>query len=243
MNVQALMTARKGSKSVRNKNTLLVDGVPMFLHNINYCLRSEKIDKVFLSTDIENSRELGVTDAVEIIERPIELRGDDASHYETIRHGLLAIEERVEERVDILVVVLGNTVTAFSEDLDRAISILEEQTDHDSVISVSEFNMFNPFRAYCLNVQGRLDTIVPQRLIKEYSRLKNTNDKNAAGDVYFFNGSFWAIRRRTIMENSGLLPFTWLGTKIYPLIQPVCMEIDAYWQLDWLGAAHKVLEQ
>ncbi len=237
------MTARKGSKSVKNKNTLLVDGVPAFLHNLNYCLQSNRISRVFLSTDIENCREMGLTNEVEIIERPIELRGDDASHHETIRHGLLSIEELVNERVDILIVVLGNAVTAFSKDLDRAVEILEDRTEIDSVISVSEFNMFNPFRAYYLDNQGGLDTIVPQRLIKEYSRLENTNDKNAAGNVYFFNGSFWAIRRRAVLENNGLLPFTWLGKKISPLMQPVCMEIDAYWQLDWLRAGHEVETQ
>jgi hypothetical protein len=94
--------------------------------------------------------------------------------------------------------------------------------------------MFNPFRAYEIR-NGCLTTIVPQGLIQEKAKMKNINDKDSAGDIYFFNGSFWICRRETLVKNEGLLPFPWLGTRIRALVQEDVMEIDAEWQLKCLA--------
>ena len=88
--------------------------------------------------------------------------------------------------------------------------------------------MFNPYRAYKKNNSNGLETYVPQ---ENYPDINNLNNKDAFGDAYFFNGSFWVCRREAIMNNNGLKPFTWLGQSIYPVVQDSSiMELDAAWQ-------------
>jgi CMP-N-acetylneuraminic acid synthetase len=232
VNVVALSTARAGSKSVPKKNIEVIDGKCLFVHNLEYAIFSSEIDSVYVTTDMEEASFFSKKLGFEIIDRPDYLCGDDASHYETIVHGVLEIENRAGSKVDIVVVLLGNNNCSFTEDLNKAIRRLKSEKDLDSIISVASYNMFNPFRAYISNKKNKLESFLPQDIIKEKSIMRDINDKNSAGDILFFNGSFWIIRRDVLMKNDGILPFTWLGSNIGYLTQSSeCMEVDAQWQM------------
>jgi CMP-N-acetylneuraminic acid synthetase len=164
-----------------------------------------------------------------IIPRPEDLAGDNSSHHDVMIHGLTEIERMEREDVDILVILLGNSLGAEHDVLDEAVQFLIDNPDYDSIQSVSEFNMFNPFRAFTVD-NDLLKTCMSQNAISSASKISNVNDKNSAGDIYFANGSFFICRRDVLMKKEGLLPFPWLGYKIKPWIQDVTMEIDAYWQ-------------
>ncbi|WP_016953996.1 cytidylyltransferase domain-containing protein [Catenovulum agarivorans] len=234
----AIMTARGGSKSVKNKNTMKFHGKPLYAYNLEAALKCEKIDKVAVTTDIGEILEHDGSQYLPI-PRPNELCGDNASHHETMVHALNFCEKKLSKTFDTVIVLLGNSVGACEKSLAEAIDILEQSEYLDSVISVSEFNMFNPFRAYKISADDRLDTIVPQDFIKSSLLHKNSNDKKSAGDVYFFNGAFWVIRRSALLSNEGLLPFPWLGKNIHAYKQDVFMEVDAPWQIKCVEEAIK----
>lgn len=159
--------------------------------------------------------------------------GDDASHHDTIKHAILCMEKELGEKIDIIVILLGNSIGARTVDLDSAIQMLADCQDLDSVQSVSKYNMYNPFRAFKIE-NDKLITSIPQNQIKENAVTSNINERAAAGDIYFFNGSFFVIRRDVVFKDDGLLPFTWLGKNIAPFIQDAYMEVDADWQLEYL---------
>jgi N-acylneuraminate cytidylyltransferase len=224
----ALQTARAGSKSIINKNISMVAGKPLFRHNLDAALQCKSVDHVFVSTDcsfiMKNSpSEIG------IIERPSHLCLDDSSHHEAMRHGLAEIESQLNKEVDFFILLLGNSIINDHTKIDEAIKILKDNDCYDSVITVSKFNMFNPFRAFNI-VDGELCNFM-----KNYSSVKslNSNDKNAFGDFYYLNGEFQVMRRKSIVSESSP-PFRWMGEKIYPMILENNMEIDAPWQLEYL---------
>lgn len=231
MKIIALQTARKGSKSVRHKNTLPIHGKPLFLHNIVHAQESSYITNVYISTDDETICSYSNDYNFHIIHRPDELAGDLASHHDVILHSLYEIEKKEGELIDILVILLGNSLGAITNDLNDGIKLLIDNPKADSCMSVSEFNMFNPFRAY-KSLNGYLETVVDQSFIIANQKHQNINDKQSAGDIFFFNGSFWICRRQAILDNNGLLPFQWLGKKILHIIQDTTMEIDAKWQVE-----------
>jgi CMP-N,N'-diacetyllegionaminic acid synthase len=243
--VAALQTAKAGSKGVPNKNTMEIDGKPLYLHNVLNALESCYIgDKVYVTTDDESIIKNASKYKYVPILRPNFLCGDSSSHHLTIKHGLLAIEKHyftcnVNNKIDILVILLGNNRSAYTKDIDAGIKKLLENDYLDSCISVSKYNMFNPFRAYKINDDFMLETVVPQEVIKGQGS-GDTNLRNAFGDSYFFNGSFWICRRQTIINNRGLLPFPWLGHYIGFIVQEEgVMEIDAPWQVDVIKEKEK----
>ena len=232
VNVIAIQTARAGSKSVPNKNEMMIDGRPLFLHNLISAIDCNSIQHVYMSTDIPLAQKFAYETGYTIIPRPEYLTGDKASHYETMKHGLEYAEKHRSKQVDILVVLLGNNRCAHTEDLNRAISMLMNDKKLDSVISVGKYNMFNPLRAYRVAQHGNLENF---SRFQEPSVAKTNliNDKDAVGDVYFFNGSFWVMKRKSFFSNNGLQPFTWLGKQIGFIEQDAsCMEIDAEWQVN-----------
>jgi CMP-N-acetylneuraminic acid synthetase len=229
MSIYALQTARAGSKSVKSKNTMLFDDKPLFQHPVEKALESQLIKRVYISTDIYLIKRNSDNLPYKIIPRPEELAGDDSSHHDVMIHGLAEIERMEREDVDILVILLGNSLGAKGAELDKAIQFLIENPEYDSVQSVSEFNMFNPFRAFKVE-NDELTTFLDQKEIERAATMQNVNDKDSAGNIYFANGSFFICRRNVLLSENGGQPFPWLGYKIKPWIQDVTMEIDAYWQ-------------
>ena len=226
MNIYALQTARKGSKSVPNKNILAVNGHQLWTHNARAANNCDLIKKTYISTDIQQIHEIWN----KTIKRPKHLCGDNGSHYETILHGLNYIENDIKDKVDILVILLGNNNGATKKDLKGAINALIKDPKADSIMSIGKYNMFNPYRAYKYK-DGYAQTYVDQKITKKATK-SNHNDKNAYGDTYFFNGSFWICRREAIINNNGLLPFPWIGKNILMWEQDASiMEVDAEWQL------------
>lgn len=238
MQIAALLTARNGSKSVPNKNNYLKDGIPLYQWNVNFAEKSKHIQKVYISTDIPEvfkAKEQELFKA-EIIKRPASLCKDNSSHHETMLHGLEIIEKDMG-KLDYLVVLLGNAPFAYTEDLDAAISLLHNSREKfDSCQSVGVFNQFNPFRSFQkLNSTGELKPIINQSITKFLTNKKNTNDKDAFGDIYFFNGAFWIMKTETLLKANGDSVFPWLGQRILPYVQDSKhQEVDSPWQLQLL---------
>ena len=192
--IVAIQTARKGSESVPLKNELLIDETPLFLYNLKSAKNCSLIDKVFMSTDIEQAEKYSESENFDIIQRPNNLSGSNDSHFDVIDHALGLIEKKLAHEVDIIVILLGNNRCAYPEDLEKGIKLLLTNNDLDSVISVGKYNMFNPLRAYRKTEKKSLTPILGSN--ENYVMTdKDTNDKDILGDIYFFNGSFWIIRK------------------------------------------------
>jgi len=238
LNVVALQTARAGSKSVKDKNLIVYGNHPMFLHNVIQAYHCSVIDRVYISTDIPSilGYNYGHEEKYKVIKRPAILCKDNSSHLDTMIRGVIAIEKDLMEQIDVVVVLLGNTPHASTGDLTRAITQFKDKFDEfDSCMSVGKYNMFNPFRAFHTLSDGSLTPIVNHATADFLANRKNQNDKDCFGDTYFFNGSFWILKRKTLMNHTGRSVFPWLGDKILPYEQPAyCQEIDAEWQLDAL---------
>ena len=143
------------------KNLIKVNGIPLYLRSILAAKNCKFISDVYCSTDdkfiIRNSNKFDY----KIIKRPRKLAGSHSSHLEVMQHAIRFIEFEKNCKIDIVVMLLGNTVGPSSKSLEEAIKILN---DNDCVASVSKFNMFNPLRA--LKVKDKiLKTFIPQEKI------------------------------------------------------------------------------
>ena len=222
--ILCISTARKNSKSIKNKNLIKIKNIPMLYHNIYSALNVKKIDKVVLTTDIKIKKISNKK--FDRIERPRSLSHNKSSHKKTIIHCLKKIEIKSKSKFDYIVLILGNSIGATTMDLNKAINIITKNNKIDSLVSVIELNMFNPCRAMCVKNKKIFFPFFKQK--------KNANDKNAFGNFFFFNGSFMIFKRKCLFQN-GIGPFNWLGKNIIPYVQTkTFMEIDSKWQLDML---------
>jgi CMP-N-acetylneuraminic acid synthetase len=216
-------TSRSGSVGVVGKNTLIVRDRPLFQYGLKACAECSVVDNTLAASDIPEVLEFAA--GIGLTPLPLSSELANGNHYQTIRHAAECALEKCD--VSIFVVVLGNSLGATPSALQSAIVRLLEDQTLDSVSSVSSFPMYNPLRAYV----DRGGLLLPQVPAREISVNGSVNERAAVETSWFFNGSFWVIRKSVLLANAGPPPFPWLGSRISAFQQPVVMELDEPWQI------------
>lgn len=116
MSTVALILAKSQSKRLPNKNTLPVNGVPMFLVNVKKCKKI--FDRVYVSSDSIEILEQAVNEGAIAIKRPIELCGD-TPNIDVYQHAIRYIPE------DIIVAVQANSPTVEANSITQVKRIME----------------------------------------------------------------------------------------------------------------------
>ena len=123
--ILAIIPARSGSKSVKNKNIRLIDGKPMIAYSIEHALKTPEIDRVIVSTDSEEyaniAREYGAD--VPFI-RPAQYATDDALDIDVFRHALWYLKENEGYEPDIVVHLRPTYPIRNIEDISKTIQMM-----------------------------------------------------------------------------------------------------------------------
>jgi CMP-N-acetylneuraminic acid synthetase len=207
----AIITARGGSKSIKNKNVFLVDGKPMVHYPIQAAIDANKIDKIFISTDdddiAEAARELGAI----VIPRPEELGGDSVNHGDVIKHATLWVNERHPD-LENVVLLLGNTVFVDGDIIDRCLQKLDDDKSLDSCMTVWEAQDDHPNRAMEINENGMLEAFGDKNR-------KVSTERQSYKTAYYYDQGVWAYRKYTVNSEDGVNPWWWMGKRSAPIVR------------------------
>lgn len=131
--IYAVITARKGSERLKNKNMLEIGGKPLAVIAVDTALRCGAIDKVIISTDINELIDMySKSDDITVLRRPSELAGPHVSSDMVIRQ---IIESMGMNDSDSIVLLQPTSPLRSSEQVCEAIAI--HTGSSDTVISVS----------------------------------------------------------------------------------------------------------
>ncbi|WP_282786610.1 cytidylyltransferase domain-containing protein [Flavobacterium croceum] len=83
-----IIPARAGSKRLPNKNTLLLQGIPLVAHSILYAKQFSFIDDIFVTTNDSKVKEIALQYNAKVIDRPEELSGDIEPTVSALKHAL-----------------------------------------------------------------------------------------------------------------------------------------------------------
>lgn len=137
-NVVAIIPARSGSKSVKDKNIRIMNGKPMLAYSIEQALHSKKIDRVIVSTDSVLYQSIAKEYGAEApFLRPTKISQDHSLDIEVFQHTLHWLFENENYEADICVHLRPTHPIRDVRDIDNMISMLEENPNLDSVRSVS----------------------------------------------------------------------------------------------------------
>ena len=117
MSVVAIIPARGGSKQVPRKNVLPVGGVPLIQRAIATALRSERIDRVVVTTDDREIAGLARAAGARLVDRPAALAGDSASSEVALLHAIDALAPDAE----VIVFLQATSPFIDAEAIDRAV--------------------------------------------------------------------------------------------------------------------------
>ena len=88
----ALIIGRAGSRGYPNKNVANVLGKKLCEYPILAAKNSKHVDKIYISTDSPEIKEIGLKHNANIIERPKNLATNEALGEDVFRHGYLHIK-------------------------------------------------------------------------------------------------------------------------------------------------------
>ena len=117
----AIITARKGSKRIKNKNILNVSGLPLISYSIHYAKKSNLIDRVFVSTDGRKIASVSKKFGAEVIIRPKKLASDTIMSDFAVVHAIKYIKNNLRYDFDYVVFLQPTTPLRKKGELDKAI--------------------------------------------------------------------------------------------------------------------------
>ncbi|SNB47002.1 cytidylyltransferase domain-containing protein [Geobacter sp. DSM 9736] len=218
--IVTMLSGRKGSKGVPNKNVFPMLGRPLFWYPLQAAKHSKHIERIFISTDSDEISDAGRIEGATVIQRPPELATDEALLEDVLLHGFQQVSDHLGEPPEMFVILLCNAATIRAETIDRAIEMLRENPDADSVATVALMNQYGPVRAKKI-VNGLMEPAVDMSQFKDLSC-----DRKCLGDIFFCDASLWVLRPQCMDYSQGQPPFRWMGKNILPLVQQGGLDVD-----------------
>lgn len=207
--VLAVVLARGDSKRIPNKNIKKLGGKPLIAHSIEVAKSSKYIDRVITSTDSEEIANIAKKFGSEIpFMRPAELAADTVTDFPVFEHALAWLDEHENYKPDIVVQVRPTSPLRTTEDFDRAIELLAEHPEVDSVRTVAEPEQ-SPYKMYKIRESGLLEPLLTIPGVSESFNLPGQKLPKAYKHVGYVD----VMWRKTIVEKKKMT-----GDKILPLI-------------------------
>ncbi len=125
MSVLAVVPARGGSKGIKHKNIIDVNGKPLIYYVINALLKTKAVDKVVVSTDdgkIKNVVQNLFDHDVDVLDRPANISDDVATSESVIEHAI----RNIEEKYDYTMLVQCTSPLTEPEDFTRLIKSVKK---------------------------------------------------------------------------------------------------------------------
>lgn len=141
MNVLAIIPARGGSKGIPRKNIRSVDGRPLISYMIEAALGAKTISRVAVSTDDSEIASVAKNCGAEIVIRPAQISGDNASSETALLHTLDHYVETENYQPDITVFLQCTSPLTISDDIDNTVQKMLSQ-NADTALAVAPFHYF-----------------------------------------------------------------------------------------------------
>ena len=210
MKILCLIPARSGSKGIKNKNILEVNGLPMLVWSIKQAQESKyaKYMKIVVSTDSEDYRKISLEYGAEApFLRPKEISGDLSTDQEFIEHAIdFYLKNNYEP--DFILQLRPTYPTRKVEILDECLDIFIKNRDtYDSLRTVVPFEK-SPYKMY------RIEENELKPLFKKVDDIQEPYNqcRQVLPKTYLHNG-YIDILNTKIIKNG-----TISGEKIYPYI-------------------------
>lgn len=135
MNILCVIPARGGSKRVPRKNILSLNGTPLISYTIRAAKDSGVFDKIIVSTDDAEIKDVAIAEGVDVDDRPEHMAGDKVTKVQVVKEYL--------ERVDCtefshVAALLPTCPFRTAQDMVDAVK-LYENSNEDFLIGVTEY--------------------------------------------------------------------------------------------------------
>ena len=138
VNIICIITARSGSKGLKNKNIRKLRGLPLIAHTIIAAKKSKMLSRIILSTDSKLYRKIGIKFGAEVpFIRPKRLATATSHHPDVVNHAVNFMEKKEQVIFDYVVMLQPTSPFRSSKHIDEAIMKFFNEKN-DSLISIKK---------------------------------------------------------------------------------------------------------
>ncbi|MCI6241740.1 MAG: acylneuraminate cytidylyltransferase family protein [Agathobacter sp.] len=216
----AIITARSGSKGLKDKNIKLLEGKPLLAYSIEAALQTGLFDCVHVSTDSGHYADIARQYGADVpFLRDAELATDTAGTWDVLR----AVVNRylqLGQQFDTVTLLQPTSPLRDAEDIRAAFDIFKEKAA-DSVISVCEVE-HSPKLCNTLGADNSMNGFVD---------LCRVGCRQEMDTYYRLNGAIYIQKTSLLMEQGNLY-----GENSYAYVMSQEHSVDIDTELDFLFA-------
>ncbi|EAK9985817.1 acylneuraminate cytidylyltransferase family protein [Campylobacter jejuni] len=206
--VLAIIPARGGSKSIKNKNLVLLSNKPLIYYTIKAALNAKSINKVVVSSDSNEILNYAKSQNVDTLKRPIELAQDDTTSDKVLLHAL----EFYKDYEDVIFLQPTSPLRT-NIHIDKAFKIYKN-SDANALISVTEYDN-KILKAFICDNEGNLKGICDD----EYPFMP----RQKLPKTYMSNGAIYILNIKKFLNNPNFLQ---KNTKYFSMDEISSCDID-----------------
>ena len=219
----AIITARGGSKRLPKKNILELAGKPLIAWTIEAAKNCSKIEDVIVTTDSEEIVKVAIEFGARVpFKRPEELSNDNATSFDVVKHCLDYLNEIEDKQVEYLVLLQPTSPLRSSEDIEKAIELLELK-NASAVVSVCPTE-HSPLWSNTLDETLSLDSFLRDEV-------KNTRSQDLPA-YYRLNGAIYVCKVEDFLKEKTFF----LSKNNFAYVMSTESSVDIDTQLDFLVA-------
>ncbi len=215
----AIIPARSGSKGMKDKNIIELNGKPLVAYTIEAALKSNCFDTVMVSTDSLHYAKISELYGAEVpFLRSLENSGDTASTWCVVRE-VLDSYCKINRFYDVICVLQPTSPLRNAEDILQAVKLFQDK-NADFLVSVCE----------CTHSPGLANTIDDSLCIQNFiDREYFAGYRQNKGKYYRLNGAIYLLTQDHFINNIEYL----YTEKSYAYIMPKERSIDIDGYLDF----------
>ena len=189
-----LVCARNGSKGILHKNIVPLANKPLIHHTLDFLNTCDFKQHLVLSTDGDPIAKCCKDKVDWVLDRPAELATDEAGRYPVLTHAVKSAEAHFGVTYDYVFDFLGTAPFRRRVDLEACYRLIQDPGVSNVITAVPSHR--NPY----FNMVECGPHGAPQ-VVKNIGSILRRQD---APKTYDMNGSIYAWKRETLLNNSAL---------------------------------------
>ena len=214
----AIITARSGSKGIKDKNIKLLNGKPLMAYTIEAAIKSKMFDEIMVSTDSKKYADIAKQYGAKVpFMRSSELSNDTASSWDVVRDVLNKYKEAGKE-FDTIALLQPTSPLRTAKDIIDGYTIMNDKSAN-AVIGVCEVD-HSPLW---------MNTLPKDNSMKDFINPKFVGLPRQKLDKYYrINGALYVIKTDFLLNTHNIYK-----EKSYALIMDNEKSIDIDSEIDF----------
>tara|TARA_B100001971_G_C18178163_1_gene531132 strand:- start:281 stop:1009 length:729 start_codon:yes stop_codon:yes gene_type:complete len=195
MNIVAFIFARKGSRSIKNKNKKIFLKKPLIYYSILHGKKLNRVKEIIVSTDSLSIKKISERYGAKVpFLRPKKLSSDSSPEIFSWRHACLEYEKYFGKKVDIFLCLPVTTPLRRLKDTKNAlIYFCKNLKKINFLISITKTNHFPAFNMVKQN---------NKKFVRILDNEKKINNRQQIKNIFNISTSFYITTRKHLFSNS-----------------------------------------